>query len=130
MAFGSTAGAVLEPFVSWRGLFVLVALFSTVVFAMLLPFHSLLAGRPQGHTAMSFGTILDAYGQLLLSKRGSRTYAYVLFNAIFHSGIFTWLGVYFASRYSLNEVQIGLALLGYGLPGFLFGPLIGRLADR
>ncbi len=27
-------------------------------------------------------------------------------------------------------VGIGLALLGYGIPGFLFGPAIGRLADR
>jgi len=27
-------------------------------------------------------------------------------------------------------VGIGLALLGYGVPGFLLGPLIGRVADR
>ena len=33
-------------------------------------------------------------------------------------------------RYGLGEVGIGLALLGYGIPGFLFGPLIGRAADR
>jgi predicted MFS family arabinose efflux permease len=54
----------------------------------------------------------------------------VLLNAIFHSGVFTWLGLYFARRYGLGEVGIGLALLGYGVPGFLLGPLIGRAADR
>lgn len=27
-------------------------------------------------------------------------------------------------------MEIGLALLGYGVPGFLFGPIIGRAADR
>jgi len=30
----------------------------------------------------------------------------------------------------LSEIGIGLALLGYGLPGFLLGPVIGRAADR
>jgi predicted MFS family arabinose efflux permease len=49
---------------------------------------------------------------------------------MFHSGVFTWLGVYFERRYGLGPIGIGLALLGYGVPGFLFGPLIGRAADR
>lgn len=41
-----------------------------------------------------------------------------------------WLGLYFAQRYGLSEVGIGLALLGYGLPRFLFDPLIGCTTDR
>ena len=49
---------------------------------------------------------------------------------MFHSGVFTWLGVYFERRYHVGPVGVGLALLGYGVPGFLFGPLIGRAADR
>ena len=44
-----------------------------------------------------------AYGSLLRLGRGLRTYAYVLLNAIFHSGVFTWLGLYFARRYGLSE---------------------------
>jgi predicted MFS family arabinose efflux permease len=51
-------------------------------------------------------------------------------NSMFHSGVFRWLGVYFQQRYGVGPVGIGLALLGYGVPGFLFGPLIGRAADR
>jgi predicted MFS family arabinose efflux permease len=54
----------------------------------------------------------------------------VLLNAVFHSGVFTWLGLYFERRYGLGEVGIGLALLGYGVPGFLLGPPNGRAADR
>ena len=38
--------------------------------------------------------------------------------------------MYFRRRYGLGEVGIGPALLGYGVPGLLFGPVIGRLADR
>lgn len=54
----------------------------------------------------------------------------VLVNSMFHSGVFTWLGVYLERRYGLGPVGIGLALFGYGVPDFLFGPLIGRAADR
>uniref|UniRef100_UPI003B3A1A9B MFS transporter n=1 Tax=Siphonobacter sp. TaxID=1869184 RepID=UPI003B3A1A9B len=49
---------------------------------------------------------------------------------MFHSGIFAWLGYFFYKNYGLNERQIGLALLGYGIPGLLFGSLLGRLADH
>ena len=33
-------------------------------------------------------------------------------------------------KYDLGPIEIGLAILGYGLPGFFFGSLIGRAADR
>jgi len=51
-------------------------------------------------------------------------------NAIFPSGVYTWSGLYFARRYHLGEITIGLALLGYGVPGMLLGPAVGRGADR
>lgn len=95
-----------------------------------LPYQTLLAARPSVITPISYTKLITAFAELLSSKRGARTYAYVLFNGIFHSGVFTWLGLYFAQRFGLSEVGIGLALLGYGIPGFLFGPAIGRLADR
>lgn len=46
------------------------------------------------------------------------------------SGIYTWLAVFLQQRFGLGEVGIGLTLLGYGIPGFLLGPLIGRAADH
>jgi predicted MFS family arabinose efflux permease len=52
------------------------------------------------------------------------------FGSTFGVLIFTWLGLYFERRYGLGEIGIGLALLGYGVPGFLLGPVIGRAADR
>jgi predicted MFS family arabinose efflux permease len=130
IAFGSTSGALLEPFVSWQGLFLGVAGLSALIFAVLLSRLSALPARPSIQGKRSLGDILRAYGALLHTRRGLRTYAYVLFNGLFHSGVFTWLGYYMKVRYGLSDVGIGLALLGYGLPGFLFGPLIGRAADR
>jgi len=78
----------------------------------------------------SLGDLFQGYLTLLGTPRGQRTYGYVFVNSMFHSGVFTWLGVYLERRYGLGPVGIGLALLGYGVPGFLFGPLIGRAADK
>ncbi len=129
MAFGSTAGVMLEPFITWRGLFLGVAVLGGVILVLLLPHRTLLRGTTSRSRA-SFRKVFAGYLGLLGSARARRAYGYVLLNAIFHSGVFTWLGLYFARRYGLGEVGIGLAILGYGVPGFLFGPLIGRMADR
>ncbi|RCS30252.1 MFS transporter [Rhodanobacter denitrificans] len=129
MAFGSTFGAVLEPIIGWRGLFLLVSLAAVGVLLVLLPHRALIAStkKPVPGTLRE---LFRGYRNLLGTPRGQRTYGYVFVNSIFHSGVFTWLGVYFEQRYGLGPVGIGVALLGYGVPGFLFGPLIGRAADR
>jgi predicted MFS family arabinose efflux permease len=129
MAAGSVVGVLLEPFISWQGLFLGVAGFSTIALFWLLPYRALLGSRSVA-AKQSLRAIAAGYCALLATARGRRTYGYVFLNAIFHSGVFTWLGVYFSRRYGVGEVGIGLALLGYGIPGFLFGPAIGRLADR
>ena len=129
MAFGSPLGAMIVPFVGWQGLFVVVGAAGAALLLVLLPYRTLIAATVQPVT----GTLQDlfrGYKDLLGSPRGQRTYGYVLINSMFHSGVFTWLGVYFERRYGIGPVGIGLALLGYGVPGFLFGPLIGRAADR
>ena len=129
MAFGSTFGVLLEPFIGWRMLFVTVAGLTATVLVVLLPYRSLfrISGtRPR----LTLGQVFAGYSALLGTTRGIRTYTYVLLNAIFHSGVFTWLGVYFIRRYNLGEVGVGLALLGYGVPGMILGPVIGRGADR
>lgn len=127
-AFGSTFGAMAEPFVGWRGVFLGTSALALAVFALLLPYRHLLGERPPAPAPLS--DVFSGYRMLLASPRARRTYAYVLINATFHSGVFTWLGLYFARRYAMGEIGIGLALLGYGVPGFLLGPVIGRAADR
>lgn len=129
MAFGSTAGVMLEPFLTWQGLFLGVAGLSVVVLIFLLPYRSLLGSAPV-EAPTDYHIVVAGYLGLLATVRGRRAYGYVLLNSIFHAGVFTFLGLYFARRYGLGEIGIGLAILGYGVPGFLFGPLIGQAADR
>ncbi len=127
MAFGSTFGAVLEPYIGWRGLFLVFGAAGAGV--LLLPHREFIGSRPRQPPA-ALNNLLRGYRDLLGTPRGRRTYGFVLLNSIFHSGVFTWLGVYFERRYGLGPIGVGLALLGYGVPGFLFGPIIGKAADR
>jgi MFS family permease len=106
MAIGSTLGVILEPFVSWRGLFVGVAVVGSCALLATLPYSDLLGDSP-GTARQSVAAILRNYGSLLTTARGRRTYAYVLINAVIHSGVFTWLGVYFAQRFGLGTCRCG-----------------------
>lgn len=128
MAFGSTVGVIVQPIIGWRALFICVAVLGGVALTLLLPYRPILETSAKGHITLT--AILRGYRSLLASARGLRTYVYVFINAIFHSGIYTWLGLYFSQRYRLDEIGIGVALLGYGVPGFVLGPIIGRAADR
>ncbi|WP_210036598.1 MFS transporter [Pseudonocardia parietis] len=127
IAVGAAGGALGEPSIGWPGLFLVVAAAGLVLLIsalVMLP----AAPRPQAPPALR--AVVSGYQSLLRSSRGRRTYGYVLVNAVLHSGVYTWLGVYLHQRFGLDEFTIGLTLLGYGIPGFLLGAVIGRIADR
>lgn len=128
-AFGSTVGIMLEPFIAWQGLFIGISIASLLLFFLLWKsFHSLQLPKPAA--TLSIRKVLTGYLNLVQPRRGLRTYTYVFLNGLFHAGVFTWLGMYFKERFDLNEWEIGFAILGYGLPGFILGPIIGKLADK
>lgn len=127
MAAGSTVGALAEPSVGWRGLFVAAAVAGA---ALLAGAVATVPRTPRPADAAPVQAIIHRYFELLGDRRARRTYAYVAFNAVVHSGVYTWLGLYLHERFDLGPVGIGLALMGYGIPGFLLGPVIGRVADR
>ncbi len=129
-AAGAAVGALLEPAIGWRALFLIVALLVGLVFVAAATTSALPPTRPPGFVPPTWREVLRGYRRLLALARARHTYAYVLLNAILISGVFTWLGVYLHRNFGLGETGIGLTLLGYGIPGLLFGPLIGRLADR
>jgi predicted MFS family arabinose efflux permease len=128
-AVGSSAGALAEPAIGWPGLFLAAAVGGALLLAVALAAR-VLPSTPRPATFPPLAAVVVGYRRLLHTARGRRTYAYVLLNAMLHSGIYTWLGLYLVQRFALGPVGIGLALLGYGIPGFLLGPVIGHLADR
>jgi predicted MFS family arabinose efflux permease len=129
MAFGSTLGALLNPLIGWRMEFLVTAGLTAVVLAFAVRYRKFLDGHHVAHP-LSAWKIISGYASLAASPRGARGYVYVMLNGMFHAGIFSWLGLYFSRRYHLGDIGIGLALLGYGIPGMLLGPIIGHLADR
>ncbi|QTE38563.1 MFS transporter [Mucilaginibacter gossypii] len=129
-AAGSTLGVAVAPVVGWRFLFIGLAILASIALLLLIfSIKKLRLPKPVS-TGITLTAIINGYYNLLAQRRGLRTYFYVFCNGIFHSGVFTWLGLYLKDNYGLNEWQIGLALMGYGLPGFIFGPFIGRAADK
>ncbi|MGH8153281.1 MAG: MFS transporter [Rhodanobacteraceae bacterium] len=128
-ATGAAVGALMEPLIGWRALFLVVALMAAALVVVMIV-ASVLPHLARPARAQPWSAVLRGYGRLLGLARARRTYGYVLLNAILQSGVFTWLGVYLHERFGLSETGIGLVLLGYGIPGMLFGPIIGKLADR
>jgi predicted MFS family arabinose efflux permease len=129
MAFGAAGGALTEPFLGWRGLFLVAAVLGLLVLITALVSRAL-PGTPRTTTPAPIRAVAAAYVMLLGIGRGRRTYSFVLINGVVQSGIYSWLGLFVQHRFGMGEVGIGVTLLGYGLPGFLLGPLIGRAADR
>lgn len=129
MALGAPLGVLVSPVIGWQGVMAVIAAMATLILTLLWSRREWLS-RGMKIPAMTFPMVLAGYKELLGNRRGARTYGYVLVNSMFHSGVFTWLAVYLDQRYDLSPEHIGIALLGYGVPGLLFGPLIGRLADR
>lgn len=128
-AFGSSVGALLASKLGWPVLFGIVAVVGVFILMLLIVYRDDFKQRSPG-TAGSFVTLYRSVKEIFLLPRGWRTYLFVLFNGMFHSGVFAWAGYFFYKNYQLDEQEVGLALLGYGIPGLLFGPLLGRFADR
>ncbi len=101
-----------------------------LLFAQTFMIAPLISRRPRPSVAPAWSAIASRYATVLPFACARRTYAYVFLNAILQAGVFTWLGFYLHQQFGLSETGIGLVLLGYGIPGLLFGPVIGKLADR
>ncbi|MDZ4872614.1 MAG: Multidrug resistance protein MdtL [Chroococcidiopsis cubana SAG 39.79] len=129
MAAGSAGGAILEPFIGWRSLFIGTAVVAAFVLWR-LHLYGALFDTAKVEKLPTIRQIFRGYSQILSSFRGKRTYAYVLWNGIYHSGVYTWLGLYLSQRYNMDALSIGLTILGYGIPGLLLSSLIGRAVDR
>ncbi|MGJ1193814.1 MFS transporter [Sphingobacterium siyangense] len=128
-AFGSSAGALITSLVGWQWLFIGVASIALLILLLIVMYQKDIFKANETVRGVKENIFL-VFCNILSSGRARHTYFYVLFNGMFHGGIFAWLAYFFYRNYGLDELQIGLALLGYGIPGLLLGPLLGKLADH
>jgi predicted MFS family arabinose efflux permease len=128
IGFGSTLGPVLNPLVGWRNEF--RGLACVCCLAVLFILKRGKSGIKVTGRLSSFDMVVREYLVVLETRRGGRTMAFIFCNGAFHGGIFAWLSVLLMNRYHLHDTGIGLALAGYGLPGILFGTVIGKWGDR
>src|SRR5580698_240816 len=128
IGFGSTLGPILNPLIGWRNEFRALACVCSL--AALFLGRSGKSATAVGRRPSSFEQVLREYLVVLETPRGGRTLALIFCNGVFHGGIFAWLSLLLISRYHLHDMGIGLALAGYGLPGILFGTVIGQWGDR
>jgi predicted MFS family arabinose efflux permease len=128
-ALGSSAGALLTAVVGWRMLFWMVAVTGLLILGVLLLYSKSFRQGSRGDHG-DLRTMILSLREVFLLPRGWRTYLFVLFNSMFHSGVFAWAGYFFYKNHQLGERGVGLALLGYGIPGLFLGPLLGKLADK
>lgn len=129
MTFGASMGIFFNPILGWRNEYLIAGLISVAISGWALVTHRTFPEEIE-KAPVKPRMILSNGMQLLSSNRGRRLYSYIFINGMFHSGVFSWLGYYFKTTHNLQDRQIGLALLGYGVPGMLLGVTIGRLADR
>jgi predicted MFS family arabinose efflux permease len=128
IGFGSTLGPILNPLVGWRNEF--RALACVCALAAVFIIKSTKSALKWARKLTSFDQVIREYLVVLKAPRGGRTVAFIFCNGAFHGGIFAWLSLLLISRYHLHDTGIGLALLGYGLPGIFFGTVLGKWGDR
>src|SRR3546814_17558621 len=91
MAFGSTFGAVLEPLLGWRCLFVLVALAAVGVFVVLLLQRSLISSTRKA-VPETMGELFLGYRDLIGTPRGKDLKGIFLAIWFFPFGALSWSG--------------------------------------
>jgi predicted MFS family arabinose efflux permease len=128
VAFGSTFGVWLNPYLGWRREFMLLAAAEIAVLLVVHRRRHLL--HSPSKVRLSARQLATGYWALVSNARGLGAYGLIFLNGAFHSGILSWLGYYLFHRFDLSDERIGRTLLGYGVPGMLLGPTFGRLADR
>lgn len=128
MAFGSIGGALLTSIIGWRGAFFVISICLIIVLQKQWEQRHLLETN-QPSVRLTLHEFIRSYVYLLKSKKGKLIYGYIFLHGAFHSGIYTWLGLYLIENYHLEQKQIAMALLGYGISGLFTAPIIGRLSD-
>ena len=118
----SVSGVFLSGLVDWRWMFLIPALGGVIIFVLALALFPSVEREQKGFRVH--------YLRVLFRDEGRGVFAYIFLVAFIYSGIYSWLGVFFAHKFGMNQWWISLSLTSVGLGGIL-GELAGGIfADR
>jgi len=118
----SVSGVFLSGLVDWRWMFLIPALGGVIIFVLVLALFPSVESEQKGFKVN--------YLRVLFRDKGRSVFAYIFLVAFIYSGIYSWLGVFFAHKFEMNQWWISLSLTSVGLGGIL-GELAGGIfADR
>jgi predicted MFS family arabinose efflux permease len=118
----SVSGVFLSGLVDWRWMFLIPALGGGIVFVVALALFPSVERKQKG--------LKVNYLRVLFRDEGRSVFVYIFLVAFIYSGIYSWLGVFFAHKFGLNQWWISVSLTSVGLGGVL-GELVGGIfADR
>jgi predicted MFS family arabinose efflux permease len=118
----SVTGVFLSGVVDWRWMFLTPAFCGAIVIMLALFLFPTIESEQQGFKVN--------YLNVLFRDEGRSVFAYIFLVAFIYSGIYSWLGVYFAHKFGMNQWWISLSLTCIGVGGIL-GELVGGVfADR
>ena len=118
----SVSGVFLSGLVDWRWMFLIPALGGVIIFVVALALFPSVEREQKGFKVN--------YLRVLFRDEGRGVFAYIFLVAFIYSGIYSWLGVFFAHKFGMSQWWISLSLTSVGLGGIL-GELAGGIfADR
>ena len=118
----SVSGVFLSGLVDWRWMFLIPALGGVIIFIVVLALFPSVEREQKGFKVN--------YLRVLFRDEGRSVFAYIFLVAFIYSGIYSWLGVFFAHKFGMSQWWISVSLASVGLGGIL-GELVGGVfADR
>ena len=125
LAFSAAIGGLVAHFVSWRAMLVGYALIALVP-------STLLWRLPPGTPVRAPGEVLPVarFADFLMDPFGRPVYFSIFAEGFLLWGSVTYLGAYAASRYSLDQLGVGLLLALFGVGTMVGGALMGSLRRR
>ncbi|XCH79163.1 MAG: MFS transporter [Candidatus Dehalobacter alkaniphilus] len=118
-------GGSIAYFLNWRGVFAVYALLSVIATVLLLT-----TGRKIPSSKSETGQVLTPYIKLVTNPLSLKIYLLVLFEGLFLTGIFSFLGGFIKITYDFNNFLIGVIMTAFGLMAVAGGRISGKIASR
>ena len=118
-------GGSIAYFVSWRGVFATYAVFAAAATVLLF-----IMGKHIPATTNPQAKFWEVYRNILKNSSSLRIYILVLFEGVFLTGSFSFLGAFIIVQFDLNNFLIGLIMTAFGVMAIIGGRISGKMAGR